>query len=363
MGYRNPGEHSHPAAHRHRAGDFLFCSGTAHFPLRWRGHARHPGHRAGAGAAGFPDDDRAAQGRGASGGFSGHGKRPAVRGHQRHAGHAHGGGTGHRPGRAGRRVHPGNFLFPDSGTVRQPGSAKHGITQRGLNGTAHRPRDPPARRCGAGSRRPARLRALGQSGLQRRHLHRRLRVDGAGHFSGADAGVCRAVFHRSVQCVSGDAHRLCRHDHGGVFPALYAHRARPRAADRGASEALSQYVPGLHVHHAAGADHQQSRPALGGDGSGHADHRAAGFALPHQGQPGGGLEILHPVWRGYRAGAVRHRAAVFRGGAGAGPRGHERVAVDAARCGQRPAGARHHRHRLRLFAGGLRHQGRPGSLA
>jgi hydrogenase-4 component F len=52
---------------------------------------------------------------------------------------------------------------------------------------------------------------------------------------------------------------------------------------------------------------------LGGHGGGHADHRAAGQRLPHGRQPGGRLEVLHPVRRGHRAGLVRHGAAVHGG--------------------------------------------------
>ncbi len=36
--------------------------------------------------------------------------------------------------------------------------------------------------------------------------------------------------------------------------------------------------------------------------------------VPHTGQPRGGLEVLHPLRRGHRAGAVRHDPAVLRGG-------------------------------------------------
>ncbi|MCK7473839.1 MAG: hypothetical protein MZV49_10635 [Rhodopseudomonas palustris] len=92
---------------------------------------------------------------------------------------------------------------------------------------------------------------------------------------------------------------------------------------------LPQHVPALHVHDAAGAHHQQHGHPVGGDGGGDARHRAAGVALPHAGEPRGGVEVLHPVRRRHRAGAVRHDPALLRGGEGARRRGRQRAALDA----------------------------------
>ena len=55
------------------------------------------------------------------------------------------------------------------------------------------------------------------------------------------------------------------------------------------------------------------------------DHGAAGQRLPHAGEPRGGVEVLHPVRRRHRAGAVRHGAALHGGREGARRRA-------AARC-------------------------------
>ena len=95
----------------------------------------------------------------------------------------------------------------------------------------------------------------------------------------------------------------------------------------GPAAPVSQHVPDVHLHHAAGAAHQQRGHPVGGDGGRHADDRAAGEPVPHAGQHRGGLEVLHPVRRGHRAGAVRHHPAVSGGGEGAG-RGRHRAAVD-----------------------------------
>ena len=75
---------------------------------------------------------------------------------------------------------------------------------------------------------------------------------------------------------------------------------------RGAPAALPQHVPALQFHDAAGAPDQQHGHPVGRDGGGHADHRAARVALPHAGEPRGGVEVLHPLRRRHRAGAVRH---------------------------------------------------------
>ena len=100
-------------------------------------------------------------------------------------------------------------------------------------------------------------------------------------------------------------------------------RARPPHA--GAAAALSQHVPALQFHDAAGAPDEQHGHPVGGDGGGDADDGAAGVALPHAGEPRGGMEVLHPLRRRHRAGAVRHDPALFR-------RARSCSAPAAARC-------------------------------
>jgi len=86
--------------------------------------------------------------------------------------------------------------------------------------------------------------------------------------------------------------------------------------------------------------------------------------LPHRRQPGGRLEVLHPVRRGHRPGAVRHGAAVHGVGAGAGF-GRRRAAVDPPRPGEGPARPEHHDAGLRLLlvATAPRWPGAPAQLA
>jgi hydrogenase-4 component F len=91
-------------------------------------------------------------------------------------------------------------------------------------------------------------------------------------------------------------------DDRDLLAPLHAHRARPRQDDAAAPAPVPQHVPAVQLHHAAGADDQQPGHRLGGHGSRHADDRAVGQRLPHGGQPGGGLEVLHPVRRGHCAG-------------------------------------------------------------
>ena len=170
------------------------------------------------------------------------------------------------------------------------------------------------------------------------------------------------VLHRPAQRLPGHADRLRRPDHRDLLAALHAHRARPRQDDAAAPAPVPQHVPAVQLHHAAGADHQQHGHPVGGDGGGDAHHRAAGQRLPHRGQPGGGVEVLHPVRRRHRAGAVRHHAALHGGREGARRRGR-RAAVDPPRRGQGPARPEHHHAGLRVPAHRLRHQGRPGAAA
>ena len=138
--------------------------------------------------------------------------------------------------------------------------------------------------------------------------------------------------------------------------------AGARQAQRPAAAPLPQQLPDLHRRHAAGADHQQHGHPVGGDGSGDARHRAAGVAVPHPGLAGSGVEVFHPVRRRHRAGAVRHHPALLRGGEGAGL-GRHRAAVDAPERRQGAAGTDGAVAGLRLPAGRLRHEGRPGAPA
>ena len=170
------------------------------------------------------------------------------------------------------------------------------------------------------------------------------------------------VLHRRAERLPGHADRLRRPDDLDLLAALHARGARPRQDDAGAAAPVPQHVPAVQLHDAAGADDQQPGHPVGRDGGGDADDRAAGQRLPHRRQPGGGVEVLHPVRRGHRAGAVRHRAALHGGGEGPRRRGR-RAAVDQPRRGEGPARPEHHHARLRLPVHRLRHQGRPGAAA
>ena len=151
--------------------------------------------------------------------------------------------------------------------------------------------------------------------------------------AGRSSRLDRAVLRRSVQRVPGRADRVRRLHDVAVLPALHADRAGARQAHAGAAAALPQHVPALQLHDAAGAAHQQHGHPVGGDGGGHARDRAAGLAVPHAGLARGGVEVLHPVRRRHRAGAVRHDPALLRRREGARRRGR-RAAVDPARPGQ-----------------------------
>ena len=172
----------------------------------------------------------------------------------------------------------------------------------------------------------------------------------------------RAVLHRFDERLLRHADGLRRPDHQHLLRPLHEERDGARPAHHAAPAPLQEHVPALHVHHAGGADHQQPGHPLGGDGGGDADHRAAGLALPHAGQPRSGLEVLHPLRRRHRPGAVRHHPALLRRRARAG-RNRQRAAVDPPGRGQGPARADHHGAVLHLPAGRLRHQGRPGAAA
>ncbi len=187
-------------------------------------------------------------------------------------------------------------------------------------------------------------------------------LDGAGHLRRPAVRLEPGILHRSAERVPGDADGLRRPDHRHLFPAVHAGRARPRQDDAEPPAPVPQHVPAVQLHHAAGADDQQHGHPVGGHGSGDAHHRAAGQRLPHRRQPGGGLEILHPLRRRHRAGPVRHGAAVHGGGKGARVRGRG-AAVDAPRHGEGPARPQHHDAGLRLPVHRLRHQGRTGAAA
>ena len=114
----------------------------------------------------------------------------------------------------------------------------------------------------------------------------------------------------------------------------------------GAAAPLSQHVPALQLHDAAGAAHQQHGHPVGRDGGGHARHRAAGVAVPDAGEPRSGVEIFHPLRRRHRAGAVRDDPALFRGGEAprrrtaarcCGPSSNASRATSSRRCCRSPS--------------------------
>ena len=152
------------------------------------------------------------------------------------------------------------------------------------------------------------------------------------------------------------------HDRDVLAP-VHAHRARARPYRQPATAPVSQHVPALHGDDAGRAHHQQHGAAVGRDGGGDALDRAAGDAVPDAREPRGRLEVLHPVRRRHRAGAVRHDPAVLRGREGAGRRRRGRAALDASGRGEEPAGAARPEPGVRLPAGRLRHQGGPRAAA
>ena len=128
----------------------------------------------------------------------------------------------------------------------------------------------------------------------------------------------------------------------------------------GAAAPLSQHVPAVRLHDAARAAHQQHGHRLGRDRGGHAGDGAARQPLPHAGEPGGGVEVLHPVRRRHRAGAVRHDPALH--GVAEDPRQrHRGAALDASRGRALAARADRAVDRVRVPARRLRHQGRAGA--
>ncbi len=194
------------------------------------------------------------------------------------------------------------------------------------------------------------------------HLCRGCGADHARDRFGAASRIQRGILHRPVQCIPGRADRIRRVHHLAVLAPLYAHRAASRQAHHADAASVLQHVPDVHFGHAGGADLQQHGHHLGGDGSGHADHRAAGQPVPHAGQHRGGVEIFHPVRGGHRARPVRHHPAVFRRRARARRRRHG-PAVDAFEPGQGRARTHGSQIGIRISAGRLRHQGRPGAVA
>ena len=185
---------------------------------------------------------------------------------------------------------------------------------------------------------------------------------GPRHRRRPDDRAQRAGLRRSVQRVPGRAHRVRRVHHRALLAALHAHRGAPQARQQRAAAALPQHVPAVQLHHAAHAAFEQRRHPVGGDGRRDALHGAAGVPLPHAGEPGSGLEVLHPVLGRHRAGAVRHDPALLRRREGART-GRQRAPVDAPARGARRARAHGAVARVRVPAGRLRHQGGAGAAA
>ncbi len=170
-------------------------------------------------------------------------------------------------------------------------------------------------------------------------------------------GRARAIFHRCLQRVFGDADCVRRLDHLIVFASLYAHRGRAWAGFGPATAAVSQHVPAVHGHDADRPHDEQHGTHVGGDGSRDLVHRAARDAVPDPRESRGGLEVLHSLRRGHLPSPVRHHSHVFCGRENLGFRGRERAALDPSQRGQGPARARRSRSGIRVLAGGIRHQG------
>ena len=147
------------------------------------------------------------------------------------------------------------------------------------------------------------------------------------------------LLRRRLQHLPRGAHRVRVDDHGDLQPALHAARARARPGRPRRHALLPRDVPALHLRDAALPADEQRRHPLDRDGAGHPLDRAAGVALPHADRDRGGVEILHPLRRRHRAGALRHRAALLRGREGAGG-GGRRAALDQPQPRQRPASSR-----------------------
>ena len=147
---------------------------------------------------------------------------------------------------------------------------------------------------------------------QPRDIPRRLCAHRARRERGPSPGGARAVLHRSLQRLSGHAHRLRRTHHLDFLAPLHARGDRSRARERAAAASLPQHVSALHDDHADCAHDQQHGAPVGRDGSGDALHGAAGHAVPDGGESGGRLEVLHPLRRRHRPGTLRHDPPVLR---------------------------------------------------
>ena len=246
--------------------------------------------------------------------------------------------TEHRRGVGpkGRPPHTSAGACPPAALPRSPRQKSAERRQTKNERPVLRPRDPACRRRGARAVRASRSRDGTERRVQHRHVRRRLRPHCAGGGLWSDVRLGPRVLHRPVERVPGGADLVRRHDDCVVLAPLHARGARPRQDDAASLKAVPQHVPAVQLHDAAGADDQQHGHPVGGDGGRDADHRAAGQRLPHGGQPGGGVEVLHPVRRGHRAGAVRHRDALHGGREGGGRR-RRRAVVDQPRRGEEPS--------------------------
>ena len=204
--------------------------------------------------------------------------------------------------------------------------------------------------------------ACGQRCRLRADVAGRGGADRARHPGRSDARPQPAILRRSVQCVSGRVDGLRRLHDIDLLAALHARRAGARASQCSPPAPLSQHVPALQLHNAGRSAHQQHGHPVGRDGGRDADHGPVGFAIPHAGEPGSGVEVFHPLRRRHRPGAVRHDPALFRRGKTARRRGR-RVAVDRAQRRQESTRANGAVAGVRLPPCRLRHQGRTRSAA
>src|SRR6266480_1290531 len=212
------------------------------------------------------------------------------------------------------------------------------------------PRRAPAARCGSKRR------------VQQPHLRRCRRARGARHRKRPACCAGRAAVRGLAQRLSRGSHRVRRDDDVFFFAALHAHRTRAQAGNRPRDAALPQHVPAVQLHDAARADDQQPWRDVGRHGSRNAYHGAARRALPHACLARGGVEVLHPLRRRNRPGAVRNHPRLLRRREGARP-GNRIAAVDPPRRRQDRAAADRHVDRFRVPSGGLRHEGGTGTAA
>ena len=239
---------------------------------------------------------------------------------------------------------------------------KHKRRAKNDGRTGLRSRHSALRRDIAGAGRPLARSGHDQCRMQPADPDRRCLPDPAHYYRRFDVGIRHAVFRRPAQCFPDCADSAGRFHHRPVLAPLHAHRARSRPSFSRATAALSQHVPDVHVHHADGAVDQQSRHPLGRHGGGDADHCAARRSLPHAGGSGSGMEILYPVRRRHRPGAVWHHPHLLC------RRTHARqrrtcAAMDASERRAHLARADDAVAGFCLFARRLRHQDRSGAAA